>query len=51
MSGISPFLGDNDQETMGNIVDIAWDFDDDFFSHVSEEAQDFIERLLLEDKR
>nr|CAB3264139.1 myosin light chain kinase family member 4-like [Phallusia mammillata] len=47
LSGISPFLGDSDSETMENIADCAWDFDEHPFKNVSEEAKDFISRLLV----
>uniref|UniRef100_A0A6Q2ZIM1 Protein kinase domain-containing protein n=1 Tax=Esox lucius TaxID=8010 RepID=A0A6Q2ZIM1_ESOLU len=47
LSGLSPFLGDNDAETMSNILHANWDFDSDAFELVSEEAKDFISRLLI----
>jgi len=51
LSGISPFLGDTDAETMDNIAECAWDFEEDQFKKVSEEAKDFISRLLVSEKR
>ncbi|XP_056605580.1 myosin light chain kinase 3 isoform X3 [Triplophysa dalaica] len=47
LSGLSPFLGDNDAETMNNILHANWDFDAESFENVSEEAKDFISRLLV----
>ncbi|XP_035273741.1 myosin light chain kinase 3-like isoform X2 [Anguilla anguilla] len=50
LSGLSPFLGDNDTETMNNILHSNWDFDADAFENVSEEAKDFVSRLLIPEK-
>ncbi|TRY56724.1 hypothetical protein DNTS_012987 [Danionella cerebrum] len=47
LSGLSPFMGDNDAETMNNILHAKWDFDAEAFENVSEEAKDFISNLLL----
>ncbi|XP_051572522.1 myosin light chain kinase 3-like isoform X1 [Myxocyprinus asiaticus] len=47
LSGLSPFLGDNDTETMNNILHAQWYFDTEAFENVSEEAKDFISRLLV----
>ncbi|XP_055063626.2 myosin light chain kinase 3 isoform X2 [Misgurnus anguillicaudatus] len=47
LSGLSPFMGDNDAETMNNILHAKWDFDAEAFENVSEEAKDFISRLLV----
>lgn len=50
LSGLSPFMGDNDTETMNNILHTNWDFDADAFENVSEEAKDFISSLLVSAK-
>ncbi|KAJ8271406.1 hypothetical protein COCON_G00102650 [Conger conger] len=50
LSGLSPFLGDNDTETMNNILHSNWDFDAEAFENVSEEAKDFVSRLLIPEK-
>ncbi|KAJ8343674.1 hypothetical protein SKAU_G00310030 [Synaphobranchus kaupii] len=50
LSGLSPFLGDNDAETLNNILHPNWDFDAEAFESVSEEAKDFISRLLIPEK-
>lgn len=40
-------MGDNDGETFGNISMVSYDFDDESFEEVSEEAKDFIDKLLV----
>nr|XP_018898020.1 PREDICTED: striated muscle-specific serine/threonine-protein kinase-like [Bemisia tabaci] len=50
LSGLSPFMGENDVATMANVTIATYDFDDDAFSTISEDAKDFIRRLLLKDK-
>jgi len=49
LSGLSPFMGDNDAETFANITQAEFDFDDDAFDNISEDAKSFITSLL--DKR
>jgi myosin-light-chain kinase len=51
LSGLSPFLGETDAETMNFIVNCSWDFDADTFKGLSEEAKDFVSRLLVKEKR
>ncbi|XP_023370554.1 myosin light chain kinase 3 [Otolemur garnettii] len=51
LSGLSPFLGETDAETMNFIVNCSWDFDADTFEGLSEEAKDFVSRLLIKEKR
>ncbi|XP_018613504.2 myosin light chain kinase 3 isoform X2 [Scleropages formosus] len=50
LSGLSPFLGDSDTETMNNILQSNWDFDAEAFENVSQEAKDFVSRLLIPEK-
>ncbi|CAH1103156.1 unnamed protein product [Psylliodes chrysocephalus] len=50
LSGLSPFAGENDIETLKNVKACDWDFDEEAFSSVSEEGKDFIRRLLLKNK-
>ncbi|XP_067905468.1 myosin light chain kinase 3 isoform X2 [Heterodontus francisci] len=50
VSGLSPFLGDHDTETMNNIINANWDFDAEGFENVSEEAKEFISNLLVKEK-
>lgn len=47
LSGLSPFMGDNDTETYANITRGEMDFDDEAFDEVSQDAKDFISKLLL----
>ncbi|CAO2610797.1 Myosin light chain kinase 3 [Lemmus lemmus] len=50
LSGLSPFLGETDAETMNFIVNCSWDFDADTFKGLSEDAKDFVSRLLVKEK-
>ncbi|XP_059671643.1 myosin light chain kinase family member 4 [Gavia stellata] len=50
LSGLSPFLGDNDNETLNNILSCSWDFEDEEFRDVSDQAKDFISKLLIKEK-
>ncbi|TFK09006.1 Myosin light chain kinase 3 [Platysternon megacephalum] len=50
LSGLSPFLGETDAETMNYIVNCSWDFDAEAFEQLSEEAKDFISKLLVKEK-
>jgi myosin-light-chain kinase len=49
LSGLSPFMGDNDSETYNNITKAEFDFDDESFHIISNEAKDFISKLLVKD--
>ena len=51
LSGLSPFLGETDAETMNFIVNSSWDFDADTFEGLSEDAKDFVSQLLVKEKR
>lgn len=51
LSGLSPFMGETDIETMANVTIAKYDFDDEAFAEVSEEAIDFISKLLVKDIR
>ncbi|XP_064363179.1 myosin light chain kinase family member 4 [Dromaius novaehollandiae] len=50
LSGLSPFLGDDDSETLNNILVCSWNFEDEQFRDVSDEAKDFISKLLIKEK-
>ncbi|XP_068174995.1 myosin light chain kinase family member 4 isoform X2 [Antennarius striatus] len=50
LSGLSPFLGDDDNETLNNILACQWNFEEDEFTDVTDEAKDFITRLLVKSK-
>lgn len=49
LSGLSPFMGNSDLETMTNVTKAIYDFDDESFDPISEEAKDFISKLLIKD--
>lgn len=46
MSGLSPFAGECDAETMGNVTVGKYDFNDEAFDTVSADCMDFITKLL-----
>ncbi|XP_024939523.1 obscurin isoform X4 [Cephus cinctus] len=46
LSGISPFRGINDRETLTRIKEGKWEFDDRW-SNISKDAKDFIKNLLV----
>ncbi|XP_054274333.1 titin-like isoform X2 [Macrosteles quadrilineatus] len=50
LSGLSPFMGDNDAETFANITRADFDFDDEAFEAISQDAKDFISSLLIKRK-
>lgn len=50
LSGLSPFLGDDDNETLNNILACQWNFEEEEFKDISGEAKDFITRLLVKSK-
>ncbi|XP_071444620.1 titin homolog [Hetaerina americana] len=50
LSGLSPFMGDNDAETFANITRADFDFEDEAFEAISEDAKDFISSLLIKRK-
>nr|XP_046189168.1 myosin light chain kinase family member 4-like isoform X3 [Oncorhynchus gorbuscha] len=50
LTGLSPFLGDDDNETLNNILACQWNFEEEAFTDISEEAKDFITRLLVKSK-
>ena len=47
MTGYSPFQGETHQETFLNVTMCDYDFDDEMFDVVSQEAKEFIEKLLI----
>nr|XP_046177905.1 myosin light chain kinase 2, skeletal/cardiac muscle-like isoform X4 [Oncorhynchus gorbuscha] len=50
LSGLCPFLGDDDNETLNNILACQWNFEEAEFTDISEEAKDFISKLLVINK-
>ncbi|VDK64426.1 unnamed protein product [Onchocerca ochengi] len=51
LSGISPFLGDNDTETVRNVMLGNYSLDTEEFGQISNEAKDFVSKLLVLDPR
>ncbi|XP_028662306.1 myosin light chain kinase, smooth muscle [Erpetoichthys calabaricus] len=51
VSGLSPFMGDNDNETLANVTSATWDFDDEAFDEISDDAKNFISSLLKKDMK
>ncbi|KAI5934309.1 Myosin light chain kinase 2, skeletal/cardiac muscle [Manis javanica] len=51
LSGLSPFLGDDDTETLNNVLSANWYFDEETFEAVSDEAKDFVSKLIVKDQR
>ncbi|XP_076373591.1 myosin light chain kinase, smooth muscle-like isoform X2 [Tachypleus tridentatus] len=50
LSGLSPFMGDSDLETMANVTKADYDFEDESFEQISDEAKNFISKLLLKER-
>ena len=50
VSGLSPFMGDTDLETMANVTIAEYDYEDEAFDNVSTEAKDFIDSLLVKEQ-
>ena len=50
ISGLSPFLGDNDAETLANVTAGEYDYDDEAFEEISDHATDFMSKLLVKRK-
>ncbi|XP_012252657.2 death-associated protein kinase 1-like isoform X2 [Athalia rosae] len=51
LSGASPFLGEDKQETYANVASCQYQFDDEYFSNVSALAKDFIQSLFVKDPK
>ncbi|XP_043946268.1 myosin light chain kinase 2, skeletal/cardiac muscle isoform X2 [Protopterus annectens] len=50
LSGLSPFMGEDDTETLNNVLTANWSFDEETFKTVTEEAKDFVSNLLIKEK-
>ncbi|XP_064634017.1 twitchin-like isoform X9 [Lineus longissimus] len=46
LSGLSPFAGEDDLETLQNVKRGTWDFDSEGFKNISDEGKDFIRKCL-----
>ncbi|KAJ7383694.1 hypothetical protein OS493_026224 [Desmophyllum pertusum] len=51
LSGLSPLLGEDINETLANVTAVEWDFEDESFDVISDEAKDFIAQLLVKNSR
>ncbi|XP_074512236.1 myosin light chain kinase, smooth muscle isoform X2 [Sebastes fasciatus] len=51
LSGESPFQGNNDAETLALVTAAQWEFDEESFDDITDEAKDFISSLLNKDTR
>ncbi|KAG7256987.1 hypothetical protein CRUP_030569, partial [Coryphaenoides rupestris] len=51
LSGESPFQGSSDTETLALVTSAQWEFDEESFEDISEDAKDFISALLTKDPR
>ena len=51
LCGESPFLGDDNQETFQNICQVNYDFDEEYFEEISEDAKSFVSELLIKKPR
>ncbi|KAM6899515.1 death-associated protein kinase 2 [Xenentodon cancila] len=47
LSGLSPFQDDTNEQTLKNIIDMKYQFEDRYFSTTSSMAKDFIQKLLI----
>uniref|UniRef100_A0A3Q3EBE3 Myosin, light chain kinase 5 n=1 Tax=Labrus bergylta TaxID=56723 RepID=A0A3Q3EBE3_9LABR len=51
LSGESPFQGNSDAETLALVTAAQWEFDEDSFDEITDEAKNFISSLLNKDTR
>lgn len=51
LSGESPFQGNSDAETLVLVTAASYEFDEESFEDISEQAKDFIQSLLKKDRR
>lgn len=51
LSGYYPFSAENIYELEENVKKCRWEFDEYKFTNISNEAKDFIRRLLIKNKR
>nr|XP_057904883.1 myosin light chain kinase, smooth muscle isoform X2 [Doryrhamphus excisus] len=51
LSGESPFQGSSDADTLALVTAAQWEFDEESFEEITDEAKDFISSLLEEDPR
>uniref|UniRef100_A0A915Q578 non-specific serine/threonine protein kinase n=1 Tax=Setaria digitata TaxID=48799 RepID=A0A915Q578_9BILA len=51
LSGLSPFGGETDEETLRNVKKCDWNMDDPSFTNISQDGKDFIKKLLMLDPK
>lgn len=51
LSGESPFQGNSDPETLALVTAARYEFDQESFEDISDQAKDFISSLLKKDRR
>lgn len=51
LSGESPFQGNSDAETLSLVTAARYEFDQESFEDISDQAKDFISSLLKKDRR
>ncbi|XP_044278551.1 death-associated protein kinase 2-like isoform X2 [Varanus komodoensis] len=49
LSGMSPFQGETDTETLSNVVSGNYEFEEKYFGQTSDMAKDFIQQLLVKE--
>lgn len=43
-------MGDTDLETMANVTIAEYDYEDEAFNNISDQAKDFVDKLLVKKK-
>uniref|UniRef100_A0A8C9EYJ3 Protein kinase domain-containing protein n=1 Tax=Pavo cristatus TaxID=9049 RepID=A0A8C9EYJ3_PAVCR len=51
LSGINPFIAETNQQVIENILNAEYNFEDEAFKDISIEAMDFIDRLLVKERK
>lgn len=51
LSGINPFLAETNQQVIENIMNAEYTFDEEAFQEISLEAMDFVDRLLVKERK
>ena len=51
LSGISPFHANTPRETLLKVKTGEWEFDKAAFANITDEAKDFIQKLLVKEPR
>lgn len=51
LSGESPFQGNSDAETLALVTAACYEFEEESFEDISDQAKDFISSLLKKDRK